>query len=76
MRTIATIRTDGYAGPASAPSECEAVFFADEPECVFASSVRRGRWVIGAFISICLGTAGAISVYCVWQVCNIVWYAS
>jgi hypothetical protein len=76
MRTTVTIRTDGYAGPASAPSGCEAAFYAEEPECVFASSARPRRWVIGAFISICLGTAGAISVYCVWQVCNIICYAS
>jgi hypothetical protein len=76
MRTVANIRTDGYAGPASAPSACEAAFFADEPECVFASTAGSRRWVIGAFISICLGTAGAISVYCVWQVWNIILYAS
>jgi hypothetical protein len=76
MRRIATIRTYGYTGPASAPSECEAVFFADEPECVFASSRRPRRWVTGAVIAICLGTAGAISVYCAWQVWQIVRYAN
>lgn len=76
MRATATIRTEVYAGPVSAPSACESVFFAEESECVFASRAKPQRWATGVVIAACLGTAVAISLYCVWQVCNILWFAS
>jgi hypothetical protein len=76
MGATATIRTEIYAGPVAAPSASESAFFAEEPECVFASRAKPQRWATGLVIAACLGTAVAISIYCLWQVCNILWLAS
>lgn len=76
MQATAFIRTDANAGPVSAHSVCEAPFFAEESDFSPTFSPRRGSWMTNVTISIGLGTAGALGLYCVWQVWHILSYSS
>jgi hypothetical protein len=74
MHTTFSKHTDAFAGPGSAHSACECAFFAEESSRLYLSSAKPEIWTRG-LLAVGLGTALAISVYCGWQVWNILTHA-
>jgi hypothetical protein len=74
MHTTSSTHTDAFAGPGSASSACECAFFAEESSRLYLSSAKPKRWTTG-ILAFGLGTAVAISLYCSWQVWNILTHA-
>jgi len=55
---------------------CEAPFFAEDSDFESVSNAKSGGWVTGLFMSLGLGTAAALGLYCFWQVWQIVGHSS
>ena len=67
MYPTASMLGDAYAGSVSAPFDCKAPFFAEETDCLSASSAKEGSCAKGFLVAIGLEV---VMTFCFFGICH------